>query len=79
MKLMIEPATKSVAYHTSVPVSLHWKGAAKEGLDQDVRLGVFKKVLIGDPVTWCHRMVVYPKKNSKSRRTVDFLISFEML
>ena len=25
-----------------------------------------------EPVTWCHKMVICPKKNGKPRRTVDF-------
>ena len=44
----------------------------KKSLDQDVRLGVLEEVPIGEPVTWCHRMVVCAKKNGKPRRTVDF-------
>ena len=27
---------------------------------------------MGEPVTWCHRMVVCAKKNGKPRRTIDF-------
>ena len=72
MKLMVNPNAKPVAHHTPVPVPLHWRDAVKDGLDQDVRLGVLEKVPIGDPVTWCHRMVVCAKKNGKPRRTVDF-------
>ena len=44
----------------------------KAGLDQDVRLGVLEPVPIGEPVKWCHRMVVCAKMNGKPRRTVDF-------
>ena len=40
--------------------------------DQDVQLGVVEPVPIGEPVTWCHRMVVCAKKNGSSRQTVDF-------
>ena len=41
-----------------------WLGLTiKAGLDQNVRLGVIEPVPIGEPVTWCHRMVVCPKKN----------------
>ena len=29
-------------------------------------------MIVGEPVTWCHRMVICPKKNGKPRRTVDF-------
>lgn len=71
-KLMINPDATPVAYHTPVPVPIHWQKEVKEGLDQDVRLGVLEPVPIGEPVTWCHRMVICAKKNGKPRRTVDF-------
>ena len=35
----------------------------KAGLDQDVCLGVLEPVPVGEPVTWCHRMVVCTRKN----------------
>ena len=72
LHLMIDPTAEPVAYHTPIPVPLHWQQQVKEGLDQDVRLGVLEEVPIGEPVTWCHRMVVCAKKNGKPRRTVDF-------
>ena len=71
LRLMIDPAATPVAFHTPLPVPLHWEEAVKSGLDQDVRLGVLRPVPIGEPVTWCHRMVVCAKKNGKPRRTVD--------
>ena len=54
------------------PVPIHWHDEVKADLDRDVRLGVIEPVPIGEPVTWCHRMVVCAKKNGKPRRTVDF-------
>ena len=36
------------------------------------RLGVIEPVPIGEPVTYCHCMIVYAKKNGEPRRTVDF-------
>ena len=72
LKLMIDSNTKPVAYHTPVPIPIHWQKQVKEGIDQDVRLGVLEPVPVGEPVTWCHRMVVCSKKNGKPRRTVDF-------
>ena len=72
LELMIDPTAVPVAYHTPIPVPLHWQPAVKAGLDQDVRLGVLEPVPIGEPVTWCHRMVICAKKNGKPRRTVDF-------
>ena len=72
IKLMIDQDATPVAYHTPIPVPLHWQEEVKAGLDQDVRLGVIEPVPIGTPVTWCHRMVICAKKNGKPRRTVDF-------
>lgn len=72
LKLMIDPDATPIACHTPVPVPLHWQDDVKAGLDQDVRLGVIEPVPVGEPVTWCHRMVVCAKKNGKPRRTVDF-------
>ena len=72
MRLMIDPDAKPVTHHTPLPVALHWQDAVKAGLDQDVKLGVIEPVAVGEPVTWCHRMVVCAKKTGKPRRTVDF-------
>ena len=72
---MVDPDAKPVANHTSVPVSLHWKSEVKAGLDPDVRLGVLELVPVGEPVTWCHRMVVCAKKNGKPRSTVVLRLS----
>ena len=72
MRLMVDPKAEPVAHHTPVPVPLHWQDQVKAGLDQDVAQGVIEPVPAGEPVTWCHRMVVCAKKNGKARRTVDF-------
>ena len=72
MRLMIDKNAEPTAHHTPIPVPLHWQDEVKAGLDQDVALGVIEKVPIGEPVTWCHRMVICAKKNGKPRRTVDF-------
>ena len=72
MKLMVEKDATPVAHHTPVPVPLHWQEQVKADIDRDVSLGVLEPVPVGEPVTWCHRMVVCAKKNGKPRRTVDF-------
>ena len=72
LKLMIDSDAEPVAHHTPVPVPLHWQDDVKAGLDRDVRLGVIEPVPVGEPVTWCHRMVICAKKNGKPRRTIDF-------
>jgi len=71
LHLMIDPDATPVAHHTPIPVPVHWQDDVKAGLDRDVRLGVLEPVPVGEPVTWCHRMVVCAKKSGKPRRTVD--------
>jgi len=72
--LMIDPKAKPAAHHTPVPVHFHCQDEIKAGLDRDVRLKVIEPVPVGEPVTWCHRMVVCSKKNGKPRCTVDFQV-----
>jgi len=71
LKLMIDPTAEPTSVHVPIPVPLHWRDQVKADLDRDVRLGVIEPVPIGEPVTWCHRMIVCAKKNGKPRRTVD--------
>ena len=66
MRLMVDPVMLDI---TLIPVPLHWEDV-QVGLDQDVSLGVLEPVPVGEPVTWCHRMVICAKKNGKPRRTV---------
>ena len=72
MRLMIDPKATPTAYHSPIPIPIHWQDDVKAGLDRDVRLGVLEPVPVGKPVTWCHRMVICAKKNEKPRRTIDF-------
>lgn len=72
LRLMIDPNATPSAYHSPIPVPLHWQDEVKDGLDRDVRLGVLETVPVGDPVTWCHHMVICAKKNGSLRRTIDF-------
>jgi len=68
LHLMIKPDAKPVAHHTPVPLPVHWQDAVKARL---VDLGVIEPVPVGEPVTWCHRMVICAKKDGSPRRTVD--------
>ena len=72
MHLMIDPEAKPIAYHSPIPVPIHWQDDVKAGLDRDVRLGVLEPVPVSEPVTWCHRMVICAKKSGKPRRTINF-------
>ena len=71
MRLMIDPKATPTAHHMPIPVPLHWQDEDKAGLDRDVRLGVIEPVPIGEPVTWCHRMVICAKQNG-TPMTIDF-------
>ena len=72
LRLMIDESVEPDPKNIPIPIPFYWMDAVKAGLDQDVRLGVIKPVPVGDPVGWCHHMVVCAKKNGKPRRTVDF-------
>ena len=39
MHLMIDSKAKPTAYHSPIPVPIHWQDDVKAGLDRDVRLG----------------------------------------
>ena len=71
MRLMISPDATPFVRHKPIPIPVHWQEDVYAGLEQDARLGVLEPVPVGTPVTWCHRMVVVPKKSGKPRRTVD--------
>ena len=59
------------ACHTAATVPIHWQDDVYKGLLRDEALGVIEKVPYGEPVTWCHRMVVTRKHDGTPRRTVD--------
>ena len=71
LRLMIDKDATPFAAHKPIPIPVHWQEEVYAGLDRDIRLGVIEPVPVGTPVTWCHRMVVVPKKSGKPRRTVN--------
>lgn len=71
LRIMLKPDAEPVAHHKAIPVPLHWQTEVKAALDRDVQLGVIEPVPVGEPVTWCHRMVVVSKKSGSPRRCVD--------
>ena len=72
MHIMVNNAATPVAVQKAIPVPIHYEEQVKKDIDRDVRLGVIEKVPTGTPITWCSRMIVCSKKDSKPRRTVDF-------
>ena len=67
----VDPAAKPKACHTAATVPLHWQQRVYDDLLWDEALGVIERVPYGEPVTWCHRMVVTRKHDGSPRRTVD--------
>lgn len=53
------------AHHVPIPVPFHWKEEVKRSLDNDIAKNII------EPVEWCSRMIVVPKKDGRPRRTVD--------
>ena len=49
------------AVHTPASIPIHWQDQVHKDLLRDEALGVIEKVPYGEPVTWCHRMVVTRK------------------
>ena len=71
VEIHMEDTAKPKTCHTAAPIPLHWQEQVKKDLMRDEALGVIEKVPYGEPVTWCHRMVVTRKHNGDPRRTVD--------
>ena len=62
---------KPIACHKAASVPLHWQEKVHADLLRDEALGVIERVPYGEPVEWCHRMVVTRKHDGAPRRTVD--------
>ncbi|KAJ8333518.1 hypothetical protein SKAU_G00415260 [Synaphobranchus kaupii] len=67
----VDPTATPRASHTAAGVPLHWQQRVYDDLLRDEALGVIERVPYGEPVTWCHRMVVTRKHDGSPRRTVD--------
>ncbi|XP_065196416.1 uncharacterized protein LOC135827906 [Sycon ciliatum] len=53
-------------------IPFRWRDAVQNQLSDMVGKGVIEKVPVGEAYTWCHPLVVVPKKNSSEPRiTVD--------
>ena len=72
LNIRLYDGAKPVASHTPIGVPLHWQKAVKAQLDRDVKLGVIEKVPSDTDTTWCHRMIIVPKKDQTPRRTINF-------
>ena len=71
MKIHMHPDAVPVVVHKPAPVPLHYREEVRAQLRADVQRGVLRKVGPGEPVKWCARMIIQPKKDGRPRRTVD--------
>lgn len=58
--------------HVPIPIPFHWKEKVKQSLDKDVANNIIEPVPIHEPVRWCSKMAVVPKKDRRPRRAIDF-------
>lgn len=61
VEIHIKDDVKRLACQKATPIPLHWQKTVKSDLKQDEALGVIERVPMGEPVDWCHRMVVTRK------------------
>lgn len=71
VEIHLDKSAKPRACHTPATVPVHWHQRVYEDLLRDEALGVIERVPYGEPVSWCHRMVVTRKHDGTPRRTVD--------
>ena len=70
-EIHVDPSAPPKTCYTPAPVPLHWQQRVYEDLLCDEALGVIERVPYGEPVVWCHRMVITRKHNGSPCRTVD--------
>lgn len=71
IKILVDPDATPTAVHTPATIPIHWQDQVERDLRRDEDLGVIERVPFGEPVTWCHRMVITRKHDGGPRRTVD--------
>ena len=71
VEIHLDPNAPPKACSTPANIPIHWQDQVYKDLLRDEALGVIERVPYGEPVEWCHRMVVTRKHNGSPRRTVD--------
>ena len=71
LEMHVADDAKPRVCHTPAQIALHWQQQVYDGIKRDEALGIVEPVPYGDPVTWCHRLVVTRKHDGSPRRTVD--------
>ena len=71
LEIHLKENAKPYCCHKANPVAIHWQQEAHDDLLRDEALNVIERVPYGEPVEWCHRMVLSRKHDGTPRRTVD--------
>ena len=71
VEIHLKKDAEPVARHKAIPVPVHWQEQVHNDLLRDKSMGVIERVPFGEPVEWCHRMVVTRKHDGSPRQTVD--------
>ena len=71
IEIHVDQNATPVTLRKPAPVPLHWQEQVEEELHRDVALDVLERVPLGEPTTWCFKMVVTRKDDGSPRRTVD--------
>ena len=71
MEMHIKEGMQPVACHKPAAILIHWQDQVHSDLKRAETLGVIERVLMGEPVDWCHRMVVTQKQDGSSCLTLD--------
>ena len=71
MEIHVDETAKPYACHTPAQIPIHWEKKVYDDLLHNEAIGVIERVPFGEPVTWCHRMVITRKHDGSPRRTVD--------
>ena len=71
IQIHIEKGVHPKACHTPTHIPIHWQEQVHADLLRDEALGVIERVPYGEPVDWCHRMVISRKHDGSPHRTVD--------
>ena len=71
LEIHLKDNAKPYRRHKANPIPVHWQQKVYDDLLRDEALGVIERVPYGEPVEWCHRMVLTRKHDGTPRRTVD--------
>ena len=70
VEIHLNEDAKPVTLSKAIPVPVHWQEQVNDDMLRDKAMGVIEQVPFGDPVEWCHMMVVTRKHDGSPRRTV---------